>query len=61
MIPYNPKKDLETNYYNKTEIELLIASGGGGGGGGTCALAIITPIKIAAINMIFFIALYLIV
>ena len=34
MIPYNPKKDLETNYYNKTEIELLIAGGSGGGGGG---------------------------
>ena len=30
MIPYNPKKDLETNYYNKTEIELLIAGGSGG-------------------------------
>ena len=31
MIPYNPKKDLETNYYNKTEVELLIAGGGTGG------------------------------
>ena len=30
MIPYNPKKDLETNYYNKTEVELLVAGGGGG-------------------------------
>ena len=30
MIPYNVKKDLETNYYNKTEIELLIAGGSGG-------------------------------
>ena len=31
MIPYNPKKDLETNYYNKTEVELLVASAGAGG------------------------------
>ena len=30
MIPYNPKKDLETNYYNKTEVELLVAGGSGG-------------------------------
>ena len=30
MIPYNPKKDLETNYYNKTEVELLVAGGAGG-------------------------------
>ena len=29
MIPYNAKKDLETNYYNKTEVELLVAGGGG--------------------------------
>ena len=34
MIPYNVKKDLETNYYNKTEVETLIASAGGGGSGG---------------------------
>lgn len=27
MIPYNAKKDLETNYYNKTEVELLLAGG----------------------------------
>ena len=32
MIPYNPKKNLETNYYNKTEVELLIAGGAGGSG-----------------------------
>ena len=31
MIPYNPKKDLETNYYNKTEVGLLVASAGAGG------------------------------
>ena len=31
MIPYNVKKDLETNYYDKTEVELLIASAGAGG------------------------------
>ena len=30
MIPYNPKKDLETNYYNKTEVELLVAGASGG-------------------------------
>ena len=30
MIPYNAKKDLETNYYNKTEVELLVAGGSGG-------------------------------
>ena len=30
MIPYNVKKDLETNYYNKTEVELLVAGGSGG-------------------------------
>lgn len=30
MIPYNPKKDLEDNYYNKTEVELLVAGGSGG-------------------------------
>ena len=30
MIPYNPKKDLETNYYDKTEVELLVAGGSGG-------------------------------
>ena len=30
MIPYNPKKYLETNYYNKTEVELLVAGGSGG-------------------------------
>ena len=30
MIPYNPIKDLETNYYNKTEVELLVAGGAGG-------------------------------
>ena len=32
MIPYNVKKDLETNYYNKTEVELLLAGGSGSGG-----------------------------
>ena len=32
MIPYNVKKDLETNYYNKTEVELLLAAGSGSGG-----------------------------
>ena len=31
MIPYNQKKDLETNYYSKTEVELLVAGGGTGG------------------------------
>lgn len=30
MIPYNVKKDLETNYYTKTEVELLVAGGSGG-------------------------------
>ena len=30
MIPYNPKKYLETNYYNKTQVELLVAGGSGG-------------------------------
>lgn len=30
MIPYNAKKDLETNYYTKTEVELLLAGGAGG-------------------------------
>ena len=30
MIPYNAKKDLETNYYTKTEVELLVAGGAGG-------------------------------
>ena len=30
MIPYNAKKDLETNYYTKTEVELLLAGGSGG-------------------------------
>lgn len=32
MIPYNVKKDLETNYYDKTEVELLLAGGSGSGG-----------------------------
>ena len=32
MIPYNAKKDLETNYYTKTEVELLVAGGYGSGG-----------------------------
>lgn len=30
MIPYNPKKDLEINYYNKTEVDLLVTGGSGG-------------------------------
>ena len=30
MIPYNAKKDLETNYYTKTEVDLLVAGGSGG-------------------------------
>ena len=34
MIPYNAKKDLETNYYTKTEVELLLAGGAGGSTGG---------------------------
>ncbi len=33
MIPYNAKKDLETNYYTKTEVDLLLAGGSGGSGG----------------------------